>query len=133
LWTYEQLQAALPYVTSVVRSLRDQTLNVRAQRRRLESLSNRPGRPDRKMLIEMEELAKDIVKSEDELRQTTEELETLGLAPADGAKGQALAPFMHEDQLAWFVFDLFDDKRVRFWRFQTDPDDTRRRLTTAKT
>ncbi len=47
----------------------------------------------------------------------------------DPVHGQALVPFVHEEQLAWYVFDLFDPQPLRFWRFQSDPDETRRPLT----
>ena len=44
-------------------------------------------------------------------------------------RGQALIPFVHQEQLAWYIFDLFDPKLFRFWRYQTDPEDTRRPIT----
>jgi hypothetical protein len=38
----------------------------------------------------------------------------------------AWIPFSHDNQLAWFVFDLFDTEPIRYWRYQTDPLETRR-------
>ena len=45
----------------------------------------------------------------------------------------ALVPFLYDEQLAWFVYDLHDPSGLRFWRYHSDSDDTRRRLTAAQT
>ena len=37
-------------------------------------------------------------------------------------------PFIQGDQPAWYVFDLFDNQPIRSWRYQSDPDQTRRAL-----
>jgi hypothetical protein len=41
-------------------------------------------------------------------------------------------PFVHDEQLAWYIFDLFDAPAFRFWRFQSDPEDTRRPITSKQ-
>ena len=46
----------------------------------------------------------------------------------DPIKGQALIPFAQEDQLAWYIFDLFDGNSLHFWRYHKDPLETRRPL-----
>ena len=38
-------------------------------------------------------------------------------------------PFVHDGKPAWYVFDLFDSQPIRSWRYQSDPDETRRTLT----
>jgi hypothetical protein len=58
--------------------------------------------------------------------EAREELEGLGIACLDPNQGTAWIPFSHDNQLAWFVFDLFDGEPIRFWRYQTDPLETRR-------
>src|SRR5262249_6152749 len=50
-WTYEQARRALPYVASIMRSLREHRLEAQQQRQTAERLANQPGRPTREMLI----------------------------------------------------------------------------------
>ena len=43
-----------------------------------------------------------------------------------------MVPFIYNGQLAWFVFDLFDDSDpLRFWRYHQDPLETRRPIAEA--
>jgi len=132
LWTYDQLQAAAPYVSSILRSLTEHAHAVQRLRGRKEEIDNRPGRADRKALIDLQEIAGDLAKAEEQYGDASEELEGLGLSPFNSIGGTALAPFMHSDQLAWFVFDLNGSPPIRAWRYQSDPDDTRRKLTYAQ-
>lgn len=132
LWAFDQAQAAVPYITSVVRSLREHALQAQSHRRHLDALENRPGRPDRARLIERDEARRELSAAEDALHQATEELEALDIYTLDALRGQALVPFAHDDQLAWYVFDLFDDQPIRSWRYQSDPEETRRKLTAAQ-
>ena len=54
IWTRAEAQAALPYISSVVRSLREHWLSPQVHRHALCRLANRPGRPDRDSLIAQE-------------------------------------------------------------------------------
>ena len=49
--------------------------------------------------------------------------------PHDPGRGVALVPFLQDNQPAWYVFDLFDSQPIRSWRYQSDPEATRRPLT----
>ena len=51
------------------------------------------------------------------------------MQPLDAVQGMALVPFVHDDQAAWYVFDLFDSQPIRSWCYQSDPEETRRPLT----
>lgn len=84
------------------------------------------------MLIDIEELKRDLLQTEEEHATALEELDSLDIQLLDAVGGQALVPFVHDDQLAWYVFDLFDSQPIRSWRFQSDPDETRRKLTAAQ-
>ena len=128
-WTLAQAKSAAPYLTSVVRSLREHSLEALAGRRRLRAIDERPGRPDRGALIARQDADDAVRRAEDEASHDADELLALDIQPLDPVHGQALVPFVHEEQLAWYVFDLFDPQPFRFWRFQSDPDDTRRPLT----
>ena len=128
-WTYAQAQAAIPYVASVVRSLREHALTALACQRKLEQIAKRPGRPDRTILIDQQEQERQLRQAESQLHDAAEELEALDVYTFDPIQGLALVPFVHDDQLAWFIFDVFDSQPFRFWRFQSDPDETRRPVT----
>jgi hypothetical protein len=125
-WTYDQAQAVIPYLSSVLRSIRDLTLNLTASERRYRTLDARPGRPDRSRLIAMQEARAEADRIRGTLEDTMEELDALDAACIDPVHGIALLPFLHDEQLAWYVFDLFDREPLRFWRYQTDPLESRR-------
>ncbi len=133
LWTYSQAKAAAPYLSSVLRSLREHALEAQAQQALLEKLTTLTGRPNRDTLIAQEEARRAIHRAKDEHDNAGRELAALDIVPLDEIGGTALVPFVQDDQLAWFVFDLFEANHYRFWRFQSDPETTRRRLTAAQT
>jgi hypothetical protein len=126
LWTHERALAALPYVASVIRSLREHRLEAQQQRTHGRRLADRPGRPDRATMIAHQEALKDASRAEVRFDEALKELQTLGVTCLDAIKGQALFPFVHNKRLAWFLFDLFDSEPLRFWRYQDDPADVRR-------
>jgi hypothetical protein len=128
-WTYEQVQAAAPYITSILRSLREHALEALQYYHRVKRLANRPGRPDRSAIIAHHEAEKDAARADDRFRDALAELQVMDIYTLDPIQGQALVPFVHNDQLAWYIFDLFDAQPLRFWRFQSDPEDTRRPVT----
>jgi hypothetical protein len=128
-WTLTQAKSAVPYLTSILRSLREYTLESLAARQRMRRIDARPGRPDRDTLITVQETDAEARRAEANASHAADELAALDIQALDPVHGQALVPFVHEEQLAWYVFDLFDPQPLRFWRFQTDPDETRRPLT----
>jgi Uncharacterized conserved protein (DUF2203) len=128
-WTFEEAQTAVPYFSSVARSLREHYLEFLAKRRELQTFAERPGRPDCKALIEEQEARRDLQKAAQDFQDALDELTELAVCPLDPVQGTALVPFVHDDQPAWYVFDLFDSQPIRSWRYQSDPDETRRALT----
>lgn len=132
LWTFDQAQAVVPYLTSIVRSLREHALHIQTLRRRLLTIEEQPGRPDRRTLISQEETKRDLSRTEAEHSSALGELEALDCQLLDAVQGHVLVPFVHDDQLAWYVFDLFDHQPIRAWRYQSDPEETRRKLTAAQ-
>jgi hypothetical protein len=132
-WTHAQAEAALPYLTSVMRSVREEYLQTRVHRSRCRRLRGRPGRPDRQALLAQEAAAREAAEAEARFEDVLQELWRANVYCLDPAQGLALVPFAHEDQLAWFVLDLFDPKRLSSWRFHADPLETRRPLSEAVT
>jgi hypothetical protein len=131
-WSLAQARAARPYILTLVRSLREHSLEVIARRRDVARLTGRPGRPDRTTLIAIQEAQAEVRRAEDRVHEDAAELAALDVYSADPVPGQALIPFVHDDQLAWYIFDLFDADSFRFWRFQSDPDETRRPVTSRQ-
>jgi hypothetical protein len=132
LWSFEDAQAVVPYLSSIIRSLREHYLELLSLRRQLLAIAERPGRPDRKTLIAEQEIRRELARAEQEYQLALDELEALDVQPLDPSQGTALVPFISDEQLAWYVFDLFDSQPIRSWRYQSDPDETRRKLTTAQ-
>lgn len=128
-WSLNQARSAIPYLTSVIRSMRDFALQSKSCRHRVVCLARQHGRPTRANLIALQEAERDAREAETRYLDASADLEALDVFTLDPIRGQALIPFVHEEQLAWFVFDLFEPKPLRFWRFQADPDDTRRPIT----
>jgi hypothetical protein len=132
LWTQTQARAAVPYLGSVLRSLREHALDIQARQRRLARLENLPGRPNRGRLITIDDTKQELERHRLQLAETARELEALGASLLDPIQGLALLPFAHEQHLAWFIFDLFDANPLRWWRYQDDPEDFRRPITAAQ-
>lgn len=127
-WSYDEAREALPYITSIVRSLREHRLDEASQQRAAERLDATPGRPDRDAIIAHEEALAEARRANERFEEALEELNTLDIYSLDPATGQALVPFAHGDELAWYIFDLFDGADLRFWRLHSDPLETRRPL-----
>jgi hypothetical protein len=128
-WTYDQAQAASPYIASILRSLREHALEALLHYNRAKRLADRPGRPNRAAIIAHQEAERDARSADERFRDALDELQEMDIYTLDPIQGLALIPFVHNDQLAWYLFDLFDAQPLRFWRFQSDPEDTRRPVT----
>jgi hypothetical protein len=125
-WTYEQARRVLPYVSSIMRSLREHALEASGCESKVRRLAARPGRPERRALIALEEATKQAAEASDRFQDALDELHTLDVYCLDAHAGLALIPFAQDNQLAWYIFDLFDSDSLRFWRYHTDPLDMRR-------
>jgi len=132
IWTYSQARNLVPYLKSVVASLREHKLTEQKQGLTAKRLSERPGRPDRESIIALEDAKKAIDEAGDAVDACLEELGILDVYCLDPVAGQVLVPTTHDDELAWFVYDQFDKEPIRFWRLHTDPLETRRPLTEMK-
>jgi hypothetical protein len=131
LWTFEEAQAAVPYLSSLVRSIREHYLQLLARRLAVQALARHPGRPDRKVLIQQEEARRDLHQAEQDYLDALEELTELNVWPIAPGQGTAVVPFVRDDEPAWYIFDLFDSEPIRYWRYQSDPNETRRPLAVA--
>ena len=126
LWTYPQAHKALPYLRSVIQSLRELWLESQSKRLTAERLTRRPGRPDRSMILKNERAAQEKTEAEDRFNDALNELMSIDVYLLDPVGGVAFVPFKKEEELAWFVFDLFDKEDLKTWRFHQDPLEMRR-------
>lgn len=133
LWTYEQAKEAVPYVGSILRSLREYHSRIESLNGRIKALDDEHGRPGRSTLIAIQEARREEGQAQQDFDSALEELNSLDMQLADPARGTALVPFAHDDQLAWYIFDLDESNHLRSWRYHSDPDETRRKLTHAMT
>ena len=131
LWTYSQAVGAVPYLRSIVSSLREHRLAGLSQHLTACRLAERPGRPNRSAIIAREEALREARLADERFQETLEELGILDVYCLDPVDGLAMVPFTHDRQLAWFIFDLHDTVPFRHWRYQEDPLETRRPIADA--
>ena len=130
-WGFDKARAAIPYISSIIRSLRECAIEIQARQQEVQRLAELPGRVDRTRMIAQQEAERDLSRAEQRFEEEEAgDLERLDIFCLDPIRGQALVPFVHDEQLAWYIFDLFDNKTFRFWRYHSDPDETRRPITT---
>jgi hypothetical protein len=125
-WTLSESTAAVPYIASVVRSLRDHWLDASAKHRLADRLDAAPGRPDRNLLIAKAEAIREAQEANDRYLDARNELASLDIYCIEPTRGEAMVGFLNENQLAWFIFDLFDSLPFQYWRYHNDPLDMRR-------
>lgn len=127
-WSFDQAMKALPYLVDVTRSLRDNYLAKQFAQHRLHKISQRSTRPDRSRLIQMQQAQFDIDAAQSKYAADVQELESMGIFAVSPINGCVAIPFLEEEQLAWYVLELFHEETICGWRYQTDPIDTRRPL-----
>lgn len=132
-WTYEQARKAIPYLTSVMQTVREYRIESQQHDRQARRLAALPGRPDRTAIIAHQDAVREAGQADHRFNEAIDELEAMGVYCLEPLRGEALVPFAHGDQLAWFVFDMFDAEPLRHWRYHTDPLETRRPITQLET
>lgn len=125
-WTHEEARRAVPYIASVMGSLRDLWIEAKIQDRKAHQLAAQPGRADRTRLLAQAEVARQSQDTRERLEAIEEELQTLEVFCIDPIRGEGVIPFVQDNQLAWFVYDHFDAEPLQFWRFHNDPLEKRR-------
>jgi len=113
--TYAQARAVLPYVASILRSLREHRLDALRHRLSAKRLADRPGRPKRDTLLAQEVAAREAGRADEEYQRTLAELESLGICCLDPVACRAILTVYQAGRLAEYVYDLFDPQPLRFW------------------
>jgi hypothetical protein len=125
-WTYGQARKALPYLASVMKTIREYRLEARRHQLAAARLADTPGRADRTTMIAEQEEAREARRADERSQEGIHELQQLGIFCLDPIRGQALVPFARNEQLAWFVYDLFDPELLTAWRYHDDDMEMRR-------
>jgi hypothetical protein len=112
--TYAQARAVLPYVASILRSLREHRLAALRHHLAAKRLADQPGRPRRDTLIAQEEAAREACRADAEYQSTLAELESLGIHCLDPVACRALVTISQAGKRADYVYDLFDPQPLRF-------------------
>jgi hypothetical protein len=126
IWTQAEAQAVVPYVISIMRSLRECKLEAQQQNRTAKRLAQRAGNPTTADRIAREDALEAARKADDRFHEFLDELHALDVYCFDATQGLALIPFAKENQLAWWICDMFDSQPLRFWRYHRDSLETRR-------
>lgn len=130
LWTYPDAARAVPYIRSLTNSLREAWLGLQRERLRSRRLHDIP-KPSRAERIALQESANEAGKAEGDFDELLAELMKLDVFLLDPVQGLALIPFQEGEELAWYVFDLFDAEGLTSWRYHKDPIETRRPVVPA--
>ena len=112
--TYAQARAVLPYVASIMSSLREHRLDALRHHLAAKRLAAKPGRPRRDTLLAQEEAAGAAQRADAEYQETLAELESLGIRCLDPIAGLAIFTVDQGKSLAEYVYDLFDSQPLRF-------------------
>ena len=128
MWTLETAHQAVPYFRSLQNSIRDIWIDFRQAERIHNKLQQRSEKPDRDALIALDDSNADLARFEKQLEEISTEMIAQSLYCVDPVTGISAVPFMKDQQLAWFIVDLFDENGISTWRLHTDPLDRRRTL-----
>jgi hypothetical protein len=121
-WTFAAAQTVLPYLASVMGSLRDHRLDALRHNLASQRLREQPGKPGRRdTLLALETVAREARLAEENYQETLAELQSLGIHCLSAVGGLALIPFYEYEQLVGYVFDLFDPQRLLFWSEPSQP------------
>jgi hypothetical protein len=119
-WTHDEARKAVPYLRSVLHSVREHYLEMEAQQGRARKLAGQAGRPDRSTLIAHGEMLRRADEAHSRFLDAVDELEEIDVFCCDPVRGEAIIPFLHGDQPAWFIFDLFAHEPLTDWRYHSD-------------
>jgi hypothetical protein len=125
-WTYEQARSVIPYVRSVMTSLRDFQIEAQMHSLEGERLSLQPGRLDRARILAHQEALQLAAEARESFNRALDDLHVLDIHCLSAMRGLALIPFVHDSQLAWHIFDLFAAEPLQYWRYHYDKADVQR-------
>ena len=127
IWTYAHARAALPYVASILRSLREHRLDGLRHHLTAKRLADQPGRPRRDALIAQEEAVGEADRADAEYQRALAELESLGIHCLDPVACRAIVTVSQAGRRVGYLYDLFDPQTLRFCWAEQEPGRSRGR------
>jgi hypothetical protein len=121
LWDWSEVTKAVPYIRSVIASLREHWLEVLNFQSQLDRSAKRKAPAKRQQLLEKETRQDERRRAQAKFDDALEELNRVDAFLLDPVKGLALIPFRKEDDRAWYVFDHFASRGLIGWRHDNDP------------
>ena len=120
IWSYEQTRLASPYICSIMRSLRDTVLEAQQKQILAERLASKPGRMDRKRILEQELAWREAREASDRFHEALEELRPIAniqnrMHAADPAtyRRDARTAFLMEPKEHLAVLREVDDRKLK--------------------
>jgi hypothetical protein len=126
LWTYPDALRAVPYLNRVLGSVREHWLTMQRQRVHIDRLGQR--RADRDTLIRLQDAERDSHRATENFRDSLRELRKIDVFLLDPVQGIAFIPFQRDEELAWMIYDRFDERGLTGWRWHKDALETSRPL-----
>ena len=133
LWSWDEVVKAIPYMTSIVGSLREHWLDVLTAERAIDKAADQHGPATRKQMIDQQTHQDEKQRAQVKFDDALEELTKMDVFLLDPIRGLALIPHRHDDELAWYIFDHFTPRGCIGWRYHSDPMDQCRPLETETT
>lgn len=128
LWTQGEADKVVPYLRSIVGSLREHWLTWQSHQRDVARLEQAAGPRGRDRILAETAARDSSERAEARFHDALGELSKIDVFLTDPVQGLALIPFRKEDDLAWFVYDQFDKRGLVGWRLHEDPLEQRRPL-----
>jgi hypothetical protein len=128
LWNRSDAVKAVPYLRSIIGSLREHWLEVLETKRRLHLASQKKSATQRQQILEREAQEDQLHRARTQFNDALEELSRIDIFLLEPIRGSALIPFRKGDDLAWYVFDLFAKGGLVGWRYHNDAMDECRPL-----
>jgi Uncharacterized conserved protein (DUF2203) len=132
LWDRSEVTKAVPYLRSVIGSLREHWLEMINAERRLHRSANDKAPFRRHQIIEKEKHQAERQRARDQFDDALEELIGVDVFLTDPVRGLAVIPFRKDDDVAWYCYDQFAKRGLVGWRYPNDPDEGFRPLSTLK-
>jgi hypothetical protein len=126
LWSYPDAVRAVPYLSRVLGSVREDWLSMQLHRVSVNRLAQR--RADRNTLIHLQDAEKDSDRACQSFRDSLRELRDIDVFLLDPVQGIAFIPFQRNEELAWMIYDRFDERGLIGWRWHKDTLETCRPL-----
>lgn len=128
-WTFEEVKKRLPYLRSLLETIRESSWRANAAYSRIRRLNRKPGRPDRQRYTAIEEAQQEFVARDREVLDALEEMTELGVLCNDPVQSVAMFYWKEKHDSggfrgAWFVFCPFGNQL--YWRYDEEPETTRR-------